>query len=209
MRVGAAAVRNLAVTLCVTARMRERNVYGSNGQLLVDHGIGTAYLARLVAEEAGVDTEHAFLCGLLHDIGKMVILKWHYDHAKRTDQPLPPAELNELLARWHPLAAAARSAAGAAPRARRAGALPSRIHGGASARKRQRSSTSPTASVTAMASAATPRPSTRCRSRRQRARAGRGVVGRDRPARTRAVRGRPAGALVRGHAGAVARVLDG
>ena len=103
---GAAAVRNLAVTLCVTARMRERNVYGSNGPLLVDHGIGTAYLARLVAEEAAVDPEQAFLCGLLHDIGKMVILKWHYDHTKRTDQPLPPAELDEVLARWHPLAAA-------------------------------------------------------------------------------------------------------
>jgi putative nucleotidyltransferase with HDIG domain len=105
MRVGAVAVRNLAVTLCVTARMQDRNVYGAHGQQLVDHGIGTAYLARLVAEEADVNTESAFLCGLLHDIGKMVILKWHHDHAKRTGGALPPAELNDLLQRFHSMTA--------------------------------------------------------------------------------------------------------
>src|SRR3954454_22673422 len=40
MRVGAVAVRNLAVTLCVTSRMQDRNVYGNQGPRLVDHGIG-------------------------------------------------------------------------------------------------------------------------------------------------------------------------
>ena len=105
MRVGAVAVRNLAVTLCVTARMQDRNVYGTHGQQLVDHGIGTAYLARLVAEDADVNTESAFLCGLLHDIGKMVILKWHHDHTKRAGAPLPPAELDDLLQRFHPMTA--------------------------------------------------------------------------------------------------------
>jgi putative nucleotidyltransferase with HDIG domain len=101
MRMGAAAVRNLAVTLCVTSRMRERNVYGANGQLLVDHGIGTAYVARLTADDAGADPDQAFLCGLLHDIGKMVILKWHYDHVKRTGTPLDAAEFSDLIAKWH------------------------------------------------------------------------------------------------------------
>jgi putative nucleotidyltransferase with HDIG domain len=105
MRVGAVAVRNLAVTLCVTARMQDRNVYGAHGQQLVDHGIGTAYLARLVAEDADVNTESAFLCGLLHDIGKMVILKWHHDHTKRTGSALPPAELDDLLQRFHAMTA--------------------------------------------------------------------------------------------------------
>ena len=102
MRMGAAAVRNLAVTLCVTSRMREKNVYGAQGQMLVDHGLGTAYVARLVADDAGVDPDQAFLCGLLHDIGKMVILKWHHDHVKRTGKPLEAAELADLMEKWHP-----------------------------------------------------------------------------------------------------------
>jgi putative nucleotidyltransferase with HDIG domain len=90
----------------MTSRMRDRNVYGEHGQLLVDHGIGTAYLARLVADEADVDAEHAFLCGLLHDIGKMVILKWNFDHTKRTGKGLSREELADLLARWHATVAA-------------------------------------------------------------------------------------------------------
>lgn len=102
MRVGATTVRNLAVTLCVTSRMLQSNVYGSHGQALADHGIGTAYLARLVADEADADPDEAFLCGLLHDIGKMVILKWHHDHVKRTSEPLPAGELTDLLSEWHP-----------------------------------------------------------------------------------------------------------
>ncbi len=131
MRVGAVAVRNLAVTLCVTARMQDRNVYGAHGQQLVDHGIGTAYLARLVAEDADVNTESAFLCGLLHDIGKMVILKWHHDHTKRTGSAAAASG-----ARRSPAAVPRDDRGSRVPalgpphRARRAGALPSRLHPG-------------------------------------------------------------------------------
>jgi putative nucleotidyltransferase with HDIG domain len=101
LRVGSTAVRNLAVTLCVNSHTLGRNIYGAQGQALVDHGIGTAYLARLIADEAGIDPEEAFLCGLLHDIGKLVILKWHHDHAKRTGQPLEAKPLAELVQQWH------------------------------------------------------------------------------------------------------------
>jgi putative nucleotidyltransferase with HDIG domain len=102
MRVGAVAVRNLAVTLCVTSRMNDRNVYGSDGPRLADHGLGTAILARLIADEAGVDADEAFLCGLLHDIGKMVILKWHFDHGKTSGAPLATEELDAVIREWHP-----------------------------------------------------------------------------------------------------------
>jgi putative nucleotidyltransferase with HDIG domain len=101
MRMGAGAVRNLAVTLCVTSIMGPQR-YGAHGQLLVDHGLGTAYVARRVADDAGADPDQAFLCGLLHDIGRMVILKWHYDHVKRTGQAMDATELAEMLTRWHP-----------------------------------------------------------------------------------------------------------
>lgn len=38
------------------------------------HGIVTAYLTRVVCRHARVDEEHAFLCGLLHDIGFSAVL---------------------------------------------------------------------------------------------------------------------------------------
>lgn len=101
MRVGSLAVRNLAVTLCVTSRMADRRIYGDQGQALVHHGIGTAYLARLVADEADEAAEQAFLCGLLHDIGKLVILKWRHDHLKRTGEAIDAEVFAALMAARH------------------------------------------------------------------------------------------------------------
>lgn len=101
MRVGSLAVRNLAVTLCVTSRMADRRIYGDRGQDLVHHGVGTAYLARIVADATGQPPDAAFLGGLLHDIGKMVILKWHFDHTRTTGEPIAPDAFEAVLAAQH------------------------------------------------------------------------------------------------------------
>lgn len=101
VRMGTAAVRNVVVTVCFASRMQDPKVYGEHGAELVDHGIGTAYLARLVAERAGVPEEEAFLYGLLHDIGKLVILKLASDHRRRGGQPIPPEELAAAIAQNH------------------------------------------------------------------------------------------------------------
>jgi HD-like signal output (HDOD) protein len=45
----------------------------------------------MLAERARTDAEEAFLYGLLHDIGKLVILKQAHAYQKRTGRPLDPA----------------------------------------------------------------------------------------------------------------------
>lgn len=102
MRIGAHGVRNLAVTVGVASRLQDTGVYGTQGHALVDHAIGTAYLAHLIADEAGVDADQAFLCGLLHDIGKLVILKWHHEHVRRAREHIDAGALAETITRWHP-----------------------------------------------------------------------------------------------------------
>jgi putative nucleotidyltransferase with HDIG domain len=101
VRLGTAAVRNVVVTVCFTSRMHDAGVYGAAGPRLVDHALGTAYLARLVAERARVNTDEAFLCGLLHDFGKLVILKQAYDYRQRTGRSVPEAELKCVIAERH------------------------------------------------------------------------------------------------------------
>ncbi|MDP1569062.1 MAG: HDOD domain-containing protein [Vicinamibacterales bacterium] len=101
VRMGTAAVRNLVVTVCVASRLHDPLVYGRQGRSIVEHGLGAAYLARLVAERAGVNADEAFLCGLLHDLGKLVILKRVHDLA-RTGRPVPDhAALEALIAELH------------------------------------------------------------------------------------------------------------
>lgn len=43
-------------------------------QVLWDHSVTTAFAARRIASEIGVDGEQAFLGGLLHDCGKVIVL---------------------------------------------------------------------------------------------------------------------------------------
>jgi putative nucleotidyltransferase with HDIG domain len=101
VRMGTAAVRNLVVTVCFYSRMQDRNVYGERGKPLLEHGIGTAYMARLIAERAGLDEEEAFMYGLLHDIGKLVILKAAHDVRRQTGQAVPEDVLEAVIAELH------------------------------------------------------------------------------------------------------------
>ncbi len=43
--------------------------YGETIEQIRRHSTVTAYISRIVCKHAKVDEEHAFLCGLLHDIG--------------------------------------------------------------------------------------------------------------------------------------------
>jgi putative nucleotidyltransferase with HDIG domain len=102
VRMGTGAVRNLVVTVCFYSRMHDRNVYGTRGRPLLEHGIGTAYMARLIAEHARADVDEAFMYGLLHDIGKLVILKVVHDSYRQSGLVVTPEELDEVMRELHP-----------------------------------------------------------------------------------------------------------
>jgi putative nucleotidyltransferase with HDIG domain len=101
VRVGTAATRNTIVAVSLASRMQDSAIYGDRGRALFDHSLGTAYMARLVAEPAGVHTEEAFLAGLMHDIGKLVILRMVYDYRKRTGQEVPAQDVDDALQERH------------------------------------------------------------------------------------------------------------
>lgn len=105
MRIGLTGVRNLAVAVCFASRLHDRRAYGEQGRAIVEHGLATAYVARAVALEAGVDGDEAFLGGLLHDIGKLVLLKWYHDHARRSGRISPAEEVQAIIKQWHPTVA--------------------------------------------------------------------------------------------------------
>ncbi|MGE3957143.1 MAG: HDOD domain-containing protein [Vicinamibacterales bacterium] len=93
VRVGTRAVRQLVTASCLTSELRNPRAYGAAAREMVDHAIGTAYLAWLVADRVDEDSDAAFLCGLLHDIGKFVLLKLAYQ-----DRPVPASMTEARLA---------------------------------------------------------------------------------------------------------------
>ncbi|MGE3841604.1 MAG: HDOD domain-containing protein [Vicinamibacterales bacterium] len=106
MRLGTVAVRNVVITVSFTSQLQDPAVYLNRGRPILDHALGTAYTARLVAEQARVNHEEAFLCGLLHDIGKLVILKRAHEHRKHTGTVVEEAGLEHALTTFHPAAGA-------------------------------------------------------------------------------------------------------
>ena len=102
VRMGTGPVRNVVLAVCFTSRLQGANVYGAQGRELMDHAIGTAYLARLVAEKLGEDADEAFMCGLLHDLGKLLLLKLSRDFIKY-GAPTPSAqEIETVYKERHP-----------------------------------------------------------------------------------------------------------
>ena len=75
VRMGTGPVRNVVTAACLSSLAADPKIYGTHGRDHIDHSIGTAYLAWLIADRAGEPPDEAFLYGLLHDIGKLVILK--------------------------------------------------------------------------------------------------------------------------------------
>jgi HD-like signal output (HDOD) protein len=75
VRMGTGPVRNVVTAACLSSLAADPRIYGKHGRDHIDHSIGTAYLAWLIADRANESPDEAFLYGLLHDIGKLVILK--------------------------------------------------------------------------------------------------------------------------------------
>jgi putative nucleotidyltransferase with HDIG domain len=75
VRLGCSDTRRIVAAACVSSMVADPKLYGRRGRDLIHHSLGTAYLAWLIAKEAGESPDEAFLYGLLHDVGKFVILK--------------------------------------------------------------------------------------------------------------------------------------
>jgi len=70
---------------------------------LWEHALATAFLAREIARLKGLDSEYAFLCGILHDIGKPILLNTLEElRRKKPDRFFYSDELvDEILMDYH------------------------------------------------------------------------------------------------------------
>lgn len=101
VRVGTGLVRNVMTSTCLSALAADPLIYGSRGRAYIDHSIGTAYLAWLIAEGAEEPPAEAFLYGLLHDVGKLLIIKLARQSTRYFVTPPDDAELAEVMTERH------------------------------------------------------------------------------------------------------------
>lgn len=100
-RLGTEMVRNVVIAGCLNARLADPHVYGPQGRHIVDHCVGTAFLASLLAEPYGASGE-LFLGGLLHDVGKLLILKLAHDFRRRSPNGPTDEAVEAVMVDRHP-----------------------------------------------------------------------------------------------------------
>jgi HD-like signal output (HDOD) protein len=69
VRLGVRTVRDLVFETALHQGVFSLAEYSETIEQIRRHSTVTAYIARIICRHARVDEEHAFLCGLLHDIG--------------------------------------------------------------------------------------------------------------------------------------------
>ena len=100
VRLGTRAVQRALMSACMES-WAQPNIYGAEGRALMTHALGTACMAGLVAEAADTDSDEAFAYGLLHDVGKLFLLKLRSDYTRRHRTAPSRPEFDQTVAAHH------------------------------------------------------------------------------------------------------------
>jgi putative nucleotidyltransferase with HDIG domain len=73
-RVGAVKIREIALIIACRTAVFKAKGYEQELDAVFSHSIGTALFAQEIARQTRNNVEDAFLCGLLHDVGRPVLL---------------------------------------------------------------------------------------------------------------------------------------
>ncbi len=101
-RLGRSAIRNIALAVSLQGRVFQVPGHQTRVRAIWLHSAVAASLAREVARRLRRNVEGAFLCGLLHDVGRPVVLQATLDAlGPRAKEPLPAALLESAMDEFH------------------------------------------------------------------------------------------------------------
>jgi putative nucleotidyltransferase with HDIG domain len=100
-RLGTRALGEIAFAVSLQSRVFDVPGYEDEVRNLWGHAVGAAAYAKEIARLRRSNVEGAFLCGLLHDIGKPVILQVLVDVQKEKGLMLDPAAASAIMEAYH------------------------------------------------------------------------------------------------------------
>ena len=100
LRLGLKNLGEVVFEIALHMRVFRSAEYSGMMEELRRHSTACANLCRVLASSAGLDAEHAFLCGLLHDIGMAAILIV-LSERRKSEVALEPVVLAEVLSQIH------------------------------------------------------------------------------------------------------------
>ncbi len=100
-RLGMMVIRDIALATSLNARMFKAPGYEGEIAAMWEHALTSALWSKEIARKARKNVEAAFLCGLLHSIGKPIILQETLDNAASDDYQVPPSVVMEIVDELH------------------------------------------------------------------------------------------------------------
>ena len=100
LRLGLKNLGEVVFEIALHMRVFRSAEYSGMMEQLRRHSTACGNLCRLLASRVGQDSEHAFLCGLLHDIGIAAILIV-LGERRQSEPALEPAVLSEVMGQIH------------------------------------------------------------------------------------------------------------
>lgn len=100
-RLGTTILGEIAFSVSLQARIFDVEGYEGELRTLWKHAVGTAAYAKEIARMRRSNVESAFLCGLLHDIGKPIILQTVVDLQRERSWSLEPAAVSAIMEGYH------------------------------------------------------------------------------------------------------------
>ncbi|HEX4950361.1 MAG TPA: HDOD domain-containing protein [Blastocatellia bacterium] len=101
---GAQTVTNLVLTLSLQSLVTGRDIFLEDRKRIWKHSLACALLSRAVAPIARVEREQAFLCGLMIDFGKSVLMSLIQDLMQKQQEyrTTPKSVIEYLVETYHP-----------------------------------------------------------------------------------------------------------
>ena len=101
---GAQTVTNLVLTLSLQSLVTGRDIFLEDRKLIWKHSLSCALLSRAIAPIARVERELVFLCGLMIDFGKSILLSLIHDlmNKQKEYQATPKTVIDYLVETYHP-----------------------------------------------------------------------------------------------------------
>jgi putative nucleotidyltransferase with HDIG domain len=100
-RLGTSVLGEIAFAISLQTRVFDVEGYEHEIRALWNHAVGTGAYAKEVARLRRSNVESAFLCGLLHDIGKPVLLQTLVDLQRTAERTIEPAAMSALMEAYH------------------------------------------------------------------------------------------------------------
>ncbi len=103
-QLGVQTVTNLILTLSLQSAVTGRDIFLEDRKKIWQDSLACALLARSIATIVKIEREQAFLCGLMIDFGKFILLSLIFElmQKKQEYQAAPRAIVDEVLETYHP-----------------------------------------------------------------------------------------------------------